>query len=117
MRSKPRGAWLTDEEEALKALYLEENITDPYQLALIFSKNHRSVISKLVQLKLYKKPDSSELKTRTTKSLMNDLERLLNIEIIGDNVHNKKNLLKIVKGIEKILDECKCNKENRLDDC
>lgn len=116
MYSRTRKAWLTEEEEALKVLYTEEEITDPYQLALIFNKNHRSVISKLVQLKLYKKPEA-ESNTITTKTLLIDLERLLKIDIQGTSVHNKRNLLKIVRAVEKILNDCTCRKKDRLEDC
>ena len=116
MKIKSRGAWIHEDEETLRVLYEQEGITDPYQLGLILNKNHRAVISKLVQLKIYKKSEESENKVRTTKTLMFDLERLLNIEIEGDNVHSKRNLLKIVRSIERLIDELDGNKENTLDD-
>lgn len=116
MKITPRGAWLLEEEESLKNLYLEEGMVDPYQLALIFKKNHRSVISKLVQLKIYKKPEAHDIRIRTTKTLLRDIERLLNIEIEGDNIQSKKNLLKIVRGIERLKDEVDSHKEDTLED-
>lgn len=115
MKVKPRGAWIYEDEETLRALY-EEGITDPFQLGLILNKNHRAVISKLVQLKIYKKPEEIENKIRTTKTLMLDIERLLKIELEGYNIHNKRNLLKIVRGIEKLINELDGNKEDTLED-
>jgi len=47
-------AWNDEQEAELTRLYLEEEIKDVHELASIFEKGYRSVISKLVQLKIYK---------------------------------------------------------------
>ena len=48
-------AWSDEQEAELVKLYTEENTKDVYELAEIFDKGYRSVISKLVQLKIYEK--------------------------------------------------------------
>ena len=50
-------AWNDEEEDKLIKMNTEENIKDVYQLAEYFQKGYRSVISKLVQLKIYEKPE------------------------------------------------------------
>ena len=46
-------AWSDEQEAELVKLYTEKNVKDVYELAEIFDKGYRSVISKLVQLKIY----------------------------------------------------------------
>ena len=53
-------AWNDEQEAELTRLYLEEEIKDVHELASIFEKGYRSVISKLVQLKIYEKPELDE---------------------------------------------------------
>ena len=48
-------AWNDEQEAELIKLYTEEGNKDVYELASHFSKGYRSVISKLVQLKIYEK--------------------------------------------------------------
>ena len=50
-------AWSDDQEVELIRLYTEEGQKDVHKLAEHFSKGYRSVISKLVQLKIYEKPE------------------------------------------------------------
>jgi hypothetical protein len=101
--------WTQEEEEKLKSLYLEDSITDPFILANEFEgKNHRSIISKLVQLRVYIKPEKEPLKTHNTvKSLISRLEKVLGITIDGFNLSKKENLIIVVEAIEE-----KCNKQS-----
>ena len=50
-------AWSDEQEEKLIHLYNEMGVKDVHELAKHFEKGYRSVISKLVQLKIYQKPD------------------------------------------------------------
>ena len=53
-------AWNDEEEAKLIKMYTEDGVKDVYQLAEYFQKGYRSVISKLVQLKIYEKPEVDE---------------------------------------------------------
>jgi hypothetical protein len=89
--------WSEEAEEELKKLYIDENIKDPYELASIFDKGYRSIISKLVQLKIYEKPQLEEVnKPQTVKAMLRDLENILDIQIEGTNLNKKENLTKLV---------------------
>ena len=56
------------------------DVKDVYKLASHFSKGYRSVISKLVQLKIYEKPEMNEEdKSQTVKVMLRDLEEILRI--------------------------------------
>lgn len=100
--------WSLEEEDKLKDLYLNQGITDPFELADKFEeKNHRSIISKLVQMKIYNKPEKEPLKTHNTvKSLIKRLETVLEINIEGFNLTKKENLITVVEAIE---EKCKIN--------
>mgnify|MGYP003331144373 CR=1 FL=1 len=95
--------WSTEDEEKLANLYTKEGITDPFDLADMFEeKNHRSIISKLVQLKLYVKPEKEPLRTHSTvKTLIKRLETVLGIKIEGFNLTKKENLVVLVEAVEK----------------
>ncbi len=100
--------WSAEEEEKLRGLYQDQGITDPFELADKFEeKNHRSIISKLVQMKIYIKPEKEPLKTHNTvKSLIKRLETVLDINIEGFNLTKKENLVVVVEAIE---EKCKIN--------
>ena len=53
-------AWNDEQEAELIKMYTEEGIKDVYALASHFAKGYRSVISKLVQLKIYEKPEVND---------------------------------------------------------
>ena len=100
-------AWLKDDEDELIEKYTKET-KDVYELAEYFGKGHRSVISKLVQLKIYEKPEDKKApKDRTVKMLLNDLEKILNIQIDGTNLNKKSNLSKLVEAVEQLAKERK----------
>lgn len=93
--------WSNDQEEELIRLYTEEDVKDVHELATHFSKGYRSVISKLVQLKVYEKPQLDEdNKTQTVKTMLRDLEDMLDIEIDGTNLNKKENLVKLVDALK-----------------
>ena len=75
-------AWSDDQENELISLYTKDSIKDVHELAKHFGKGYRSVISKLVQLKIYEKPEANEVeKGQTVKIMLRDLENLLEIPI------------------------------------
>ena len=94
--------WEINEEEKLKDLYITQGILDPFELVERFpEKNHRSIISKLVQMKIYQKPPKPELKTHNTvKALLGRLEKILGIELLGFNLTKKENLIILVEAVE-----------------
>jgi hypothetical protein len=94
--------WSIEEETKLRELYVDQQITDPFELADKFEgKNHRSIISKLVQMKIYIKPEKEPLKTHNTvKALIKRLETVLDIQIEGFNLTKKENLILLVESVE-----------------
>jgi len=99
-------AWSDEQEAELIKLYTEEGIKDVYELATIFEKGYRSVISKLVQLKIYEKPQvEEENKSLTVKVMLRELEDILGIEVLGTNLNKKENLHKLLEAIKKKLEK------------
>jgi hypothetical protein len=96
--------WSSEQELELVALYTTEEIKDVHQLAEHFEKGYRSVISKLVQLKVYEKPQmEEEIKAQTVKTMLRELESMLSIDIDGTNLNKKENLTKLVEALRKKL--------------
>ena len=94
-------AWNDEQETELIKLYTEDNEKDVYKLAEHFSKGYRSVISKLVQLKIYEKPEIEEDdKSQTVKVMLRELEDILEIEVDGVNLNKKENLAKLLNAIK-----------------
>ena len=94
-------AWNDEQEIELIKLYTEEGQKDVHELANHFSKGYRSVISKLVQLKIYEKPIiEDEDKSQTVKVMLRELEDMLGIEVDGVNLNKKENLFKLVNAIK-----------------
>jgi hypothetical protein len=94
-------AWNDEQETELIKLYTEDGQKDVHELANHFSKGYRSVISKLVQLKIYEKPEIEEDdKSQTVKVMLRELEEILNIEVDGVNLNKKENLYKLVNAIK-----------------
>ena len=95
-------AWNDEQEAELTRLYLEEEIKDVHELSSIFEKGYRSVISKLVQLKIYEKPElDEEDKSLTVKVMLRELEEILGVEVAGTNLNKKENLSKLLEAIKK----------------
>jgi predicted transcriptional regulator len=97
-------AWSDEEEAKLIKLYKEENQKDVNELAEHFGKGYRSVISKLVQLKIYEKPRNDETRQiMTVKTMLRDIEALLSIKIDGTNLNKKSNLINLVTALKERL--------------
>jgi|TARA_E500000178_G_C16863511_1_gene680910 hypothetical protein len=98
-------AWNDEQEAELIKLYTEDGQKDVFKLAEHFSKGYRSVISKLVQLKIYEKPIiEEEDRSQTVKVMLRELEEILQIEVDGVNLNKKENLQKLLKAVkEKII--------------
>ena len=95
-------AWNDEQEAELIKLYTEEGLKDVYELASHFSKGYRSVISKLVQLKIYEKPEiAEEDKSQTVKVMLRELEDILEIQVEGTNLNKKENLSQLLEAIKK----------------
>jgi len=95
-------AWSDDQEVELIRLYTEEGQKDVHELAKYFSKGYRSVISKLVQLKIYEKPEiAEEDKSQTVKVMLRELEDILVIQVEGTNLNKKENLSQLLEAIKK----------------
>lgn len=93
--------WSDEQEAQLISLYKEQQVKDVHWLASHFGKGYRSVISKLVQLKVYEKPQVEEdNKTQTVKTMLRELEDMLNIEIEGTNLNKKENLVHLVEALK-----------------
>jgi hypothetical protein len=92
--------WSDEQEQELTYLYTEDNVHDVHELAAHFGKGYRSVISKLVQLKIYIKPEVDDgNKAQTVKIMLRELEQMLSIEIDGTNLNKKENLVKLVEAL------------------
>ena len=95
-------AWSDQDEKQLMFLYTEDDLKDVHELATIFNKGYRSVISKLVQLKIYEKPSDKEQEpNKTVKMMLIELENILEIEIEGVNLNKKENLKKLLDAVVK----------------
>src|SRR6056300_1365534 len=94
-------AWNDDQELELIKMYTEDGVKDVYELASHFSKGYRSVINKLVQLKIYEKPElNDEDKSQTVKVMLRELEDILNIRVDGTNLNKKENLSMLLNSIK-----------------
>jgi hypothetical protein len=98
-------AWNDQEEAELIELYKNNGEHDVYKLADHFGKGYRSVISKLVQLKIYKKPETDlASKGQTVKVMLRELEEILEIQIDGTNINKKENLTMLLEAIKNKLE-------------
>ena len=98
MAGRSNKAWSDEEEEILTDLYINQGL-DVYEIADHFKKGHRSVISKLVQLKIYKKPEEEVEEKRSVKTMIRDIEVMLEVEIEGLNLTKKANLELLVDAL------------------
>ena len=99
-------AWSDEQENELISLYTKDSIKDVHELAKHFGKGYRSVISKLVQLKIYEKPEIDEAdKGQTVKVMLRDLENLLEIQVEGTNLNKKENLFKLLTAIKDVVND------------
>ena len=99
-------AWSDEEEAEFIKLYKEQDEKEVIILATHFGKGYRSVISKLVQLKIYEKPRSDENRQiMTVKTMLRDIESLLDIQIEGTNLNKKSNLVNLVTALKERLEK------------
>jgi transposase-like protein len=96
--------WSAAEEEELLRLYCENDMSVT-EIAEHFVKNNRSIISKLVQLKVYKKPNTNRKNKRSVKNMVIYLEKVLNIRLDGVNLSRKANLEILVDAIKLRFDQ------------
>ena len=95
-------AWSDEQENELISLYTVDGKKDVHNLAKYFGKGYRSVISKLVQLKIYEKPEiDNDDKGLTVKVMLRELEEILDIAIEGTNLNKKENLSKLLDAIKR----------------
>ena len=95
-------AWSNEQEDELIFLYTTDGMKDVHELAKHFGKGYRSVISKLVQLKIYEKPElEEENKGQTVKVMLRELEDILDIQIQGTNLNKKDNLSALLESIKR----------------
>lgn len=99
MAAKSNKAWSDEEEQILLNLYVDQEM-DVYEVADHFKKGHRSVISKLVQMKVYRKPQDDKEDKRSVKTMIRDIEETLEIEIDGLNLTKKSNLELLVDALK-----------------
>ena len=104
-------AWAEEDELELIEMYAKQT-QDVHYIGEYFGKGYRSVISKLVQLRIYKKPEpDTSKKNKTVKVMLRDLQRMLGIEIEGTNLNKKENLNDLVIAVTKLYGErCACDK-------
>jgi hypothetical protein len=98
MAQKSNKAWSDEEEDVLKNLYVDKGL-DVHEVAEHFGKGHRSIISKLVQMKIYRKPEEAKEDKRSVKTMIRNIEQMLNIEIEGLNLTKKSNLELLVDAL------------------
>ena len=95
-------AWSDEQENELISMYTVDSKKDVHELAKYFGKGYRSVISKLVQLKIYEKPEiDNDDKGLTVKVMLRELEEILDISIEGTNLNKKENLSKLLDAIKR----------------
>lgn len=83
-------------------MYLKDN--DIKIVANYFNKGSRSIISKLVNMGIYIKPEVKKKQTRTVKTMLLDLETMLDIRIEGFNLNKKSNLLILMTALEERIE-------------
>lgn len=99
--------WNEEDTNKLLHLYTVEGM-NPYAIADIMDKNYRSVISKLVQMKIYKKPsDDPEVidRQRTVKQMLIEIEKLLNIKIPHLSFTRKESVEILLNAIKELVDQ------------
>jgi hypothetical protein len=96
-----RKPWSKEQEEELISLYEEQDPKDVEALATHFGKNHRSIISKLVQLKIYIKPEVTQSKLPSVKQMVREMEEILETEL-EYNLNKKSNMHTLYLGVKRL---------------
>jgi transposase-like protein len=98
--------WSDEDTQRLVELYNQEDLTID-EIGDIFERNSRSIISKLVQLRIYKKPLPNKVGKRTVKTMLVELEDLLDIKLDGLTLSKKSNLEIVVDRIKDLTHQNK----------
>ncbi len=93
--------WSEAEEKLLEQLYKELN-HDIDAVAEKMNKSSRSIITKLVKMKIYEKPVIEQEEKIRVKGMIHELEKLLEIKIEGINIGKKSNLTNILEGVRRL---------------
>jgi hypothetical protein len=96
--------WSDEEEQELIKLYRDDKMDVSY-IAEYFGKNNRSIVSKLVRLKIYIKPNANKSTKRSVKSMITDIEKMLDIELEGVNLSKRSNLEVLTNAIKLRFDQ------------
>lgn len=96
-------AWSNEQEKELVIIYINKT-KNVEKIAKHFGKGYRSVISKLVNMGIYEKPDKNKKDSRTVKTMLRELEAYLEIEIEGFNLNKKSNLEHLVDAVIRKLE-------------
>ena len=94
-------SWEDEDVEELIILYSNKQM-NVEELAEYFGKNKRSITSKLVKLGIYEKPSLQKDK-KSVKSMIFELEKLLEITLDGTNLSKKDNLIILVNALKNKL--------------
>lgn len=92
--------WSDEEEAALIKMYTDGSSV--YEVAEFFNKKHRSVISKLVQLKIYRKPPPRS-KNASVKELIRELEKLLDIYIDANSLNKREHVQQVLEAVRQLV--------------
>jgi hypothetical protein len=101
--------WPIEQEDYLIKLYEKDDITNVHEITELVNdkfdcvKNYRSIISKLVNLGIYKKEGDYKSKTNTVKTMLKDLEEMLEITFTEGNLNKKENLTILVEAVHSKL--------------
>lgn len=93
-------AWRDDDEEELRELYTSGKMMDITEIAEYYGKGRRSVISKLVQMKIYINPKELEDKKPSVKAMIREIEDILDIKIETMNLSKKDTLYDILVALK-----------------
>jgi len=93
--------WSDEEEKTLTRLYKETNYNIE-ACAQKMNKTPRSIITKLVKMKIYIKPEIIVEDKIRVKGIIYELEEMLGIKIDGINIGKKSNLTNILEGVKKL---------------
>jgi hypothetical protein len=96
--------WSDEDEQELIKLYRDDKM-DVLDIAEYFGKNNRSIVSKLVRLKIYIKPNANKSTKRSVKSMITDIEKMLDITLDGVNLSKRSNLEVLTNAIKLRFDQ------------
>ena len=90
-----------EEEKELERLYKEGKSVE--ELAKIFNKTSRSIISKLARMKIYIKKERPKSTKISNKEYYSRIEKMLGVTFISENFSRKADLETLIRGIKNVL--------------